>query len=127
MGDFFPRTSDDFAVMQDGRSDRPSLSIHPRLLPAAQAKIERLRKTLRINYARAIRQLEIASEKMRAFVVETDRSGAKAVLGELERALADIRRLAVSELLDTSGLALLERQLMQVNEDLKALDDGSIL
>jgi hypothetical protein len=125
MGDSSPRVLGDIGVMQDRKDDSPSLPMHPRLLPAAQAKIERLRKRLRTTYADAAQRLESAVAKMRTFIVETDRSGAKTVLGELEKALADIRSLAVSELLDTSGLASLERQLLQVNEDLKALHDRS--
>lgn len=125
MGDFFPRALDGIAAMRDWKGESSSLPIHPRLLSAAQAKSERLRNRLRATCAEAAERLELAVAQVRVFVAECDGPGAKTILGDLEKALADIRSHAASELLDTSGIKSLARQLILANEDLKTLRDRS--
>ena len=123
MPDLFPDAVDDIGTMQDRKGDRAFVPVHPRLQLAARAKLERLRKRLRASYADAAERLEFAIAQMRAFLGERDASGAWLILGELEMALADVRTLAGSELLDASGIASLERKLILANEDLKVLRD----
>ncbi len=122
MRDFLPGAVNNIGM--DRRGDNLFAPIHPRLLPVAQAKIERLRKSLRAGYANAVKRLEMAVAYVRVFIVKYNDPGAKAILSELEKALADIRALAASEVLDISGIRAIERRLMLVQEDLEALHEN---
>jgi predicted component of type VI protein secretion system len=105
---------------------RPPERIHPRFLAAAGRNLSRLRAKLRAAYGTCTLSLEELVAQSRALAARDGGPRARGILQEFEKALAEIRALAASEIFDIGGLAALQHRLEQVNEDLHGLRKESV-
>ena len=95
--------------------------IHPRLLPAAETHIGRLKEHVQAAGHRAMIRLEEAVLGMGAVVGQYDSPLARVILLELEYVVAEIRTVLASQLPSSKKMRALEHRLLEVSNGLDML------
>jgi len=98
-------------------------SIHPRLLPIAEARLARLKSRLRVEVNNTVERLENIVVKMRALVVQHNIGEASTILSEYQFALAEVRNIAGPEGFNVAGILAVQRRLTAACNDLDGLRD----
>ena len=101
----------------------PDQSIHPRLLPTAEARLARLRSRLRAEVSNTAERLENIVVKMRALIAQHKIAEAGAILSEYQFALAEVRNIAGPEGFNAAGILAVQRRLTAAGNDLDGLRD----
>ncbi len=98
-----------------------AMRIHPRLVPVAQAKLQRLKSQVRVTCSNVLEQLENVVVQMQIFVAQHDNLDPGGILAEYERVITEIRDFAISEVFDMAGILAVQRRLATICEDLDAV------
>ena len=108
-------------VRRDSANGGQATAIHPRLLPAAAARLNSLRSQLRAAYEDGATRLERALGHVQALAEQHESPETDKLLDEFERALEEMRLFAVLEAMDVDGILALRRRLETICEDLDSL------